>query len=69
MVPPYRSLAAPCPLAPAIAQQVIHVRNLPPDATTDDVLELCRPFGRAMKVKLMGPGQGQKGNQVGGCAL
>jgi hypothetical protein len=39
---------------PTHAGQVLHVRNLPPDATEADVLELCRPFGRILRIKLTG---------------
>lgn len=41
--------------------QVLHVRNMPPDATEADVLELCRPFGRIIRIKLTG---GAQKNQV-----
>lgn len=30
---------------------MLHVRNLPPDATEQDVLQLCKPFGR-VRVRL-----------------
>ena len=33
--------------------QVLHVRNLPPDAAEADLLELCRPFGRVLRVKVL----------------
>lgn len=32
--------------------QVLHVRNLPPDATEQDVIDLCKPFGRIVKTKI-----------------
>lgn len=31
---------------------MLHIRNLPPDATEEDVLELCTPFGRVIKTKM-----------------
>jgi hypothetical protein len=32
--------------------QVLHIRNLPPDATESDIAELCKPYGRIVKTKL-----------------
>eukprot|EP00878_Enallax_costatus_P012762 GHUV01013326.1.p1 GENE.GHUV01013326.1~~GHUV01013326.1.p1 ORF type:complete len:217 (+),score=26.21 GHUV01013326.1:130-780(+) len=32
--------------------KVLHVRNLPPDATEQDVVDLCKPFGRIVKTKV-----------------
>jgi polypyrimidine tract-binding protein 2 len=32
--------------------QVLHIRNLPPDATESDIVELCKPYGRIVKTKL-----------------
>jgi hypothetical protein len=32
--------------------QVLHIRNLPPDATEADIVELCKPHGRIVKTKL-----------------
>lgn len=37
---------------PTPRAQVLHIRNLPPDVTEQELLELCRPFGRVTKVKL-----------------
>jgi hypothetical protein len=43
---------------------VLHVRNLPPEATEEEVLELCRPFGRVMRIRMMRD-SGQNNQQVG----
>jgi hypothetical protein len=32
--------------------QVIHIRNLPPDATEGDVEALCKPYGRIVRTRL-----------------
>lgn len=32
--------------------QVLHVRNLPPDATEQEVMQLCKPFGRVVRIRL-----------------
>jgi polypyrimidine tract-binding protein 2 len=34
------------------AAQVLHVRNLPPDATEQDIQQLCKPFGRVVRIRL-----------------
>lgn len=34
--------------------QVLHVRNLPNDATEDEVQQLCRSFGRVVRIKMSG---------------
>jgi RNA recognition motif-containing protein len=47
--------------------QVLHVRNLPPDATEEDVLELCRPFGRIVRIKLTGTAHNYQVTGAGGC--
>eukprot|EP00877_Chromochloris_zofingiensis_P014781 jgi/Chrzof1/9557/Cz04g07230.t1 len=41
--------------------KVLHVRNLPPDATEEELRELCQPFGRIIKIKL---NAGQSRNQA-----
>lgn len=32
--------------------QVLHIRNLPPDATEADIMQLCKPYGRIVRVRL-----------------
>ena len=44
--------------------QVLHIRNLPPDATEADIVELCRPYGRIVKTKLNTGSAKQQGNQA-----
>ena len=41
--------------------KVLHVRHLPADAGEADVLALCRPFGRPVKIKLVAGGGGGGG--------
>jgi polypyrimidine tract-binding protein 2 len=31
---------------------VLHVRNLPPDATEQEIMQLCKPFGRVVRIRL-----------------
>eukprot|EP00775_Hariotina_reticulata_P003208 gene3208-3485_t len=40
--------------------KVLHIRNLPPDVTEQEVVDLCKPYGRIMKIKL---NAGQSRNQ------
>uniref|UniRef100_A0A383W6L8 RRM domain-containing protein n=1 Tax=Tetradesmus obliquus TaxID=3088 RepID=A0A383W6L8_TETOB len=44
--------------------KVLHIRNLPPDATEADIVELCRPYGRIVKTKLNTGSAKQQGNQA-----
>jgi hypothetical protein len=32
--------------------QVLHIRNLPPDATEEQITALCKPYGRIVRVRL-----------------
>jgi hypothetical protein len=32
--------------------QVLHIRNLPPDATEADIMQLCKPYGRVVRLRL-----------------
>jgi RNA recognition motif-containing protein len=39
-------------LSMMLPTQVLHVRNLPPDATEQDIMQLCKPFGRVVRLRL-----------------
>lgn len=32
--------------------KVLHIRNLPPDATEADIMQLCKPYGRVVRLRL-----------------
>jgi polypyrimidine tract-binding protein 2 len=40
---------------------VLHIRNLPPEVTEQEVMDLCRPFGRIVRTKV---NAGQTKNQA-----
>lgn len=44
-----------------VHSQVLHIRNLPPDVNEEEVVELCRPFGRIVRTRV---NTGQTKNQA-----